>query len=195
MGVVAFGVGIGGAGAAAALFHTLGHSIAKSLAFFSAGRLGQDAGSYEMKALGGSLKRGPLWGSGLLLAVLGLAGAVPFALFMSEFQILKAAMAAAPAWIVVLFLSGLAVVFIGALHHAIGMAWGEASPRSVSEHGSSRPAAVETILVAVMLILLTGLGLWMPGPLRQGLSAAAAIVTGAPSGTDAWSAWTGGPTP
>ncbi len=193
MGVVAFGIGIGGAGAA--LFHTLGHSIAKSLAFFSAGRLGQEAGSYEMKTLGGSLKRRPLWGSGLLLAVLGLAGAVPFALFMSEFQILRAAMATAPAWVVVLFLSGLAVVFIGALHHAIGMAWGESPPQSGSEHGSFRPAVVETVLVAVMLILLTGLGLWMPGPLRQGLSAAAAIVTGAPSGLDAWSVWTGGPTP
>jgi hydrogenase-4 component F len=195
IGVVAFGVGIGGAGVAAALFHTLGHSLAKSLAFFSAGRLGQEAGSYEIKALGGSLRRRPLWGSGLLLAVLALAGAVPFALFMSEFQILKAAMTAVPVWAVVLFLSGLAVIFIGALNHSIGMAWGETPPQSVSSHGSSRPAAVEIALVAGMLILLTGLGLWMPGPLRQGLSAAAAVVTRAPAGLDAWSAWNGGPTP
>jgi hydrogenase-4 component F len=193
MGVVAFGIGTGGIGAAAALFHTLNHSLAKSLAFFSAGRLGQDAGSHEMKNLGGSLRRNPLWGGGLCLAVLALAGAVPFALFMSEFQILKAAVDAGPVLPVVLFLTGLAVVFIGALGHVIGIAWGEGSAPSGGPPSVPRPKAAERALVVLLLVLLAGLGLWMPGPLRRGLKSAASVVTGGPSAAGPWSAPNGGP--
>jgi hydrogenase-4 component F len=191
MGVVAFGLGTGGVGAAAALFHTLNHSLAKSLAFFSAGRLGQEEGSHEMKSLSGSLRRNPLWAGGLCLAVLALAGAAPFALFMSEFQILRAAVNAGRTGPVVLFLTGLAVVFIGALGHAIGMAWGE-PPAGRPSAGPVRPKAAERILVVLLLVLLTALGLWMPGPLRRGLEAAAAIVTANPAVSGPGSALSGG---
>ena len=42
MGIIALGLGLGGLGVFAALFHTLNHSLCKSLAFFSVGRLGPD---------------------------------------------------------------------------------------------------------------------------------------------------------
>ncbi len=172
MGVVAFGLGLGGIGTAAALFHTLNHAFGKTLAFFSAGRLGQAAGGHEMDRLSGSMRRSPLWGMGLFGGILALVGAAPFALFMSELQILKAAVDRGPALPIVLYLAGLAVVFIGAMGHAIRLAWGESKDSVRLE----RPAAAERVLVLFPLAVLLVLGVWMPGPLHGLIEKAAAVV-------------------
>src|SRR5438067_9037522 len=51
MGIIALGYGLGPLGAFAALFHTLNHSVCKSLAFFAVGRVGQRFGSHEMHVI------------------------------------------------------------------------------------------------------------------------------------------------
>jgi hydrogenase-4 component F len=172
LGIIALGIGLGGFGTFAALFHTLNHSLAKTVSFFSAGRLGQISGSVEMTRLSGSVKRSPVWGLGLFGGILALIGAAPFALFMSEFQVLKAALDRGSVWMTVLYLTGLAVVFIGALGHAISLAWGkpETELEPVGANG------LERLLVLVPLFTLLLLGLWMPGPLHALLNDAAGIV-------------------
>jgi hydrogenase-4 component F len=172
LGIVALGLGLGGFGTFAALFHTLNHSLGKTLAFFSAGRLGQISGSLDMKKLSGSVRRSPVWGIGLLGGILALIGVAPFALFMSEFQILKAAVDRGSVWVTVLYLTGIAVVFIGALGHAISLAWGKAE----TESEPVKATWMERLLVFLPLCALVLLGLWMPGPLRTLLSRAAGIV-------------------
>jgi hydrogenase-4 component F len=174
MGVIALGIGLGGFGTFAALFHTLNHSLAKTVSFFSAGRLGQAAGSHDMKNLSGSVGRSPVWGSALFAGILALIGVAPFSPFMSEFQVLGAAMARRSAWTAGIYLAGLAVVFIGALAHAIPMAWG----KSGAEAETARPGIVERLLVLLPLCALVGLGLWMPAPLRSALNGAAAVIAG-----------------
>ncbi|MCL2102800.1 MAG: hypothetical protein FWH25_02050, partial [Syntrophorhabdaceae bacterium] len=62
MGIIALGVGVGGLGASAALFHMLNHSLAKPIAFFSAGRLGQIYGSNDMNRMEGAFSASRLWG-------------------------------------------------------------------------------------------------------------------------------------
>jgi hydrogenase-4 component F len=172
LGIIALGIGLGGFGTMAALFHTLNHSLAKTVSFFSAGRLGQLSGSYEMKRLSGSIRRSPVWGLGLFGGILALIGMAPFALFMSEFQVLKAALDRGSAWMAVLYLSGLAVVFIGALGHAISLAWGKPEPESEPV----KAGGLEPVLVLVPLLALLLLGLWMPRPLHALLGEAADIV-------------------
>src|SRR5712691_2495344 len=125
MGIIALGYGLGPLGAFAALFHTLNHSVCKSLAFFAVGRLGQQAGSHDMHRLSGALRADRLWGIALLGSVLALIGVAPFSVFMSEYQLLRAA-AGAGAWIVLaLFLAASSVVFLSALRHLIDMAYGD----------------------------------------------------------------------
>jgi len=58
LGIIALGVGLGGAGTFAALWHTLNHSIGKSLAFFLDGRLGQMYGTHDLGALAGAAPAG-----------------------------------------------------------------------------------------------------------------------------------------
>jgi hydrogenase-4 component F len=174
LGVIALGIGIGGFGAFAAMFHTLNHSLGKTLSFFSAGRLGQITGSYEMKKLSGSVGRSPVWGTGLFGGILALIGVAPFAPFMSEFQVLKAAMDGGSAWVTGLYLAGLAVVFIGALGHAIPLAWGKPE----TEQKPVRANLVERLLVLLPLCVLLILGLWMPSALRTALNGAADVIGG-----------------
>lgn len=172
LGIITLGLGFGGLGTFAALFHTLNHSICKPLAFFAAGRLGQTYGTHEIKKMSGSLRSAPVWGTGLFGSLLALIGAAPFAIFMSEFQIMKAAVDRRATLSLILFLAGGSIVFVGALRHAISMAWGEPSPISEPE----RAAKIEVLLVFAPLAVLLILGLWMPGPLMNLLRQAASIL-------------------
>jgi hydrogenase-4 component F len=176
LGIIALGVGLGGVGTFAALWHMLNHSIGKSLAFFSIGRLGQRYGTHDLGALAGAMRRSPVWGVGFLGAALALIGTAPFAIFMSEFQILRAAAAAGAFGVLVLFLLGLGIVFVGVLRHAMTVAWGEEVSRPKPDPHSIADAALTFGALAILLIL----GVWMPDALRSVLDAAASVVEGRP---------------
>jgi hydrogenase-4 component F len=172
MGIITLGLGLGGLGTFAALFHTLNHSICKTLAFFAAGRLGQMYGTHDMTKMSGSLRSAPVWGAGLFGSLLALIGVAPFAIFISEFQVLKAAMDSHAILALILFLAGCSVAFVGALRHAIAVAWGDPAPTVEPE----RAGKIEMLLVWAPLAILLILGLWMPRPLSNILSQAAAVL-------------------
>jgi len=172
IGIITLAFGLGGLGTFAALFHTLNHSIGKTLAFFAAGRLGQIYGSHDMTKMSGSVATAPVWGTGLFGSLLALIGVAPFAIFMSEFQVLRAMFDNHSIMGMVLFLAGTGVVFVGALRHAIAMAWGKPGPLVVSE----KTSPVERVLAFAPLIILLGLGIWIPSPLLNVLTQAASIL-------------------
>jgi hydrogenase-4 component F len=176
IGIIALGLGLGGIGIFAALWHTLNHAVCKALAFFSVGRLGQMYGTHDLGRMAGAMRRSPVWGIGFFGGVLALIGVAPFAIFMSEFQILRAAAAAHAFVALTLFLLGAGVVFVGALRHAMTSAWGE----EVCEPKLQPGGVADAVLVFGALALLLLLGLWMPGPLRTALEQAALIVGGRP---------------
>lgn len=175
MGVVALGVGLGGVGSVAALLHMLGHSLGKTMSFLSAGRLGQIYGSHDMQRMGGMLRVSPVWGAGLLLGVLVLIGVAPFAIFLSEFMILKAALDSRLFWIAGIFLTGVSIVFVGILRHVIPMAWGDGEVKA----GTGRDGFLSWALILIPVTVLLVLGLWIPAPLYNALSQAAGILGGA----------------
>jgi len=175
MGIVALGLGCGGLGVFAALFHTVNHSIAKTLAFICAGRLGQVFGTHDLKKISGACAVSPVWGWGMLACLLGLAGLAPCALFMSEFLLVKALVDKGSWAVLALFLAGVCVVFIGILTHAIPLAWGSA-PQMPPRALVARRGWQELLLVCVPLALLLALGVWMPPFLSHVLSAAADTV-------------------
>lgn len=175
LGIIALGLGLGPVGAFAALFHTLNHSVCKALSFFSAGRLGQIYGTHDMRRISGALHVSPVWGAGLLFSLLALIGVAPFAIFISELLIVKAAIAGHAFWSLFIFIAGSSIIFVGALQHAIPMAWGK--PPSLVE----KPPVIKTIEVAIVfgsLAVLLFLGVWMPNGFRDVLSNAARIAGG-----------------
>jgi hydrogenase-4 component F len=183
MGIIALGVGLGGVGVFAAMFHVLNHSLCKPLAFFSAGRLGQRFGTHDLGALAGAARSAPLWGGGLFVSLLALVGVAPFAIFMSEFLMLKAAVDKGDFVVMTLFLTGISIVFVAALRYAIAAAWGKSAEQSAP---ASKPPAfekstlIEKALVWTPLGLLLVVGLWMPDFLRGAMTQAAGIITGGP---------------
>jgi len=174
MGIVAVGLGLGGPGILAALFHTLNHALCKPLAFFAAGRLGQMYGTHDMNRLSGCMRTAPVWGRALFGSLLAVIGVAPFAVFMSEFMVLRAAARSGAWWTMGVFLLGLGVVFIGVLRRAINMAWGEPAAAGRAEQAG---AADRIIIVAALGALLV-LGLWFPDALSGMLGQASTIVEG-----------------
>jgi hydrogenase-4 component F len=176
LGVIALGVGLGGVGTVAALWHALNHAIAKPLAFFAVGRLGKLYGTHDLGALAGAARRSVCWGAGFCGGLLALIGVAPFAIFMSEFQVLRAAAAARTFGVMALFLVGTAIVFVCILRHVIGTAWGE----EISAAAPEPVRMVDVGLVGGALLCLLVLGVWLPAPLANALSAAAHVIGGQP---------------
>ncbi len=176
IGLIALGVGLGGLGTFAALFHMFNHSLCKSLAFCCAGRVGQAYGSNDMRKTTDILRSMPVLGGGLIGGILALIGVAPFAIFLSEFIILKTAIDSSRYWIAGIYLTGLAVVFVGALRHAIAMAW--KPPEEMAPDAPAKICLADAALVVIPLIILLILGLWMPKLLAEFILKAS-IVLGA----------------
>jgi hydrogenase-4 component F len=173
LGIIALGFGLGGLGTIAALYHTLNHSLAKTVAFFAAGRLGQAYGSHDLTDLAGCTRPAPLWGGTALLSILALIGLAPFAVFMSKLQIASAAVASGAGVALVVFLAGVAVVFIAALGHAVHLAWGEPRDPAMPRQ---RTGGLERLLAAAPLAAVLILGLWQPAPLRRAFELTADVL-------------------
>jgi hydrogenase-4 component F len=182
MGIIALGLGLGGFGTFAALFHTLNHSISKILAFFSAGRLAHHYGTYDMSAMKGGIASNPLWGTAFFTAILALIGVAPFSVFMSELQLVKASIDVGKILPLAVFLFGAIVVFVSALKHAIDVSFGAnvLSAPAAREARASKTASIrEAAIVAVCGGLLLSFGLLLPRWYVDILTNAANIVEGA----------------
>lgn len=178
IGFMTLGLGLGPLGAFAALWHMANHSAAKTLGFFCAGRLGQLDGTHDMRRLSGAGRAHPLWGYGLFVALLALVGLIPFAMFWSEFFILRAAVESRRFLTLGLVIFGAAAAFIGILGRAFDLVWG----RDARPALSSPPPPVgflSKFLVFAPIVFLVLLGVWMPEPIHAALQAAAAILEGA----------------
>ena len=152
----------------------MNHSVCKSLAFFAVGRLGQRFGSHDMHRIAGALRADRLWGTAMLISLLALIGVAPFSIFMSEYQLLRAAVGAG-AWLaLVLFLAASGVVCVAALRHLIDMAYG--TPGAGALLPPNGALALPIVGVAAGLLLV--LGVWMPVRLLDAIGRAASVVVG-----------------
>lgn len=176
LGIMTLGFGLGPLGSFAALFHMLNHSLSKSLAFFAIGRLGQRYGTHDMGVLSGALRVDRTWGLALVGSILALIGAAPFAIFMSEYQLLRAAIGAGAWLVLVLFLAAGAVVFVAALRHLIDMAFGVPGATLPQTRSAGSSAAIVAAVIGLLLLL----GLWMPPFLSEAIGHAAAAVGAEP---------------
>jgi hydrogenase-4 component F len=160
IGVQALGLGFGGAlGTAGALYHMLNHSLNKSLMFFGAGNAMRTYETKEMSMIRGVLKVSPVTGTLWLLGAVGIAGAPPFALFLSEFTILRAGIAGRYRWAAIVFVIFLIVVFISFLAHFRSMYFAAAPEPAVRQTPGVLWRAVPMWLAFLPLLVL---GLWWP---------------------------------
>ncbi|MFZ1921346.1 MAG: proton-conducting transporter membrane subunit [Xanthobacteraceae bacterium] len=177
MGVVALGFGFGGPlGIAGALYHMLNHSLNKSLMFFGAGNVMRSYGSKEIRDIRDVWRRFPVAGALWLAGAVGITGAPPFALFLSELVILRAGFERGYAWAVYAMAVLLIVIFIGFLNHFRNMYF------EADGAADAAPLAISRWCVAPMWLALGPLlvfGLWWPDALWDHFMTAARTLTGA----------------
>lgn len=162
MGVVALGFGFGGPlGVAGALFHMLNHSLNKSLMFFGAGNMMH---AYDSKDMRSMLRVGdhfPATGALWLAGAAAITGAPPFALFISEFTILRAGFTGGQWWAALWMGLLLVVIFIGFLAHFRRMYYGHQPSRAPQRIAGPWQTLPMWLTVVPLLVL----GLWVPAGL------------------------------
>lgn len=167
MGIIALGLGLGGAAAVAALLHAVYHSLAKSLLFLASGNIAHRFHSLELVHVRGLLKAMPVTGPLFFLGMLAVMGVPPFGLFLTKFSIIATLFTEHPLLAIMVILA-LALAVAGFMRHASAIFFGEPETSEVEAPDLARSAPL--ILLAIALVIL---GFWVPEPLAELLRVAA----------------------
>ncbi len=172
MGILIFGIGIGGSAAFGALLHLINNGLTKGILFLSAGNIHRAYGTRAVSEVQGALHRVPLSGALFLIGFLAITGSPPFSPFVSTFTIASGAFEAAQYRGGGLFLVLLAIVFIGFGAVVLSMVQGRPSEQTPVEGFRDSVATGAPIVLLALLVLL--LGVYLPPPLERLLREAAA---------------------
>ncbi len=124
MGVIAFGIGIGGFAAYGAMLHLIHHSLLKSSLFLSSGNMFLGFGSKRIKETGRMPRYMPRTFASFMCGFAGISGFPPFGIFISELFIIFGALQQQAYLHVAIFLLSLALVFAGAAKAIIRISFG-----------------------------------------------------------------------
>ncbi len=180
VGIMAVGVGLGGkAGVFGALLHMTYHSLAKPVAFFSAGTLAQLHSSSNFDRIGrGTFTRAPVASALLVLSALMITGSPPFGMFFSEMMILKAGFLGYHVTATVVFLAALVVLFCGFVFQIGRLVFGP--PRDPRDRRVPLPERFDlgmaTTVVGAIVAVVSAF--YLPAWLLALIGAAARVVSG-----------------
>jgi hydrogenase-4 component F len=183
MGIILAAVGLGASAAGyGAMQQIVSHSITKSFCFFAAGAALMAVETHEIAAVRGLIRKSPVAGTALIFGGLGITGAPPLAVFLSEFLILKAGLNQRHYLATGLLAIFIVIAFFGVMLHINRMVFGAregAAPtneRSTGEEEQRLPFSCRlALLLAAVPVLL--LGFYIPKPLQDLLTQAAATLT------------------
>jgi hydrogenase-4 component F len=121
MGILILGMGIGGLAIFAAMLHVVCHSVVKAGLFLCSGNILKAFGSRKCDVATDLKRRLPVNGALWVTGFLAITGAPPFATFLSEFLLLKAALDSNKMLVAFLYVLLLSAVFVGMLGIVIKM--------------------------------------------------------------------------
>lgn len=173
MGIIAFGVGVGGLGLYGAMLHLIHHSLLKSSLFLSAGNVVLGFGTKLVSRCGGLVQALPRTGVALLAGFVGISGLPPFGAFISELLILLGAFRSGHPWAAALFIATLVLVVAGFSRIMLSLAFG---PQREEVQIHEQP--LRLLSPCVLLLTSAVLCLWMPDALQQMITSAIAVLGG-----------------
>ncbi|MGO9586130.1 MAG: proton-conducting transporter membrane subunit [Limisphaerales bacterium] len=187
MGIILTAVGLGASAAGyGAMQQIVSHCVTKSFCFFAAGATLMAVGTREIAAVRGLIRKSPVAGVALVFGGLAIAGAPPFAVFLSEFSILKAGLTQKEYVATGLLAIFIVIAFFGIMLHVNRMVFGAPGEEGMNGaetinppiHQSINPipfsCRLALILAAVPVLVL---GFYTPQPLHDLLTQAAAALT------------------
>jgi len=170
MGIILVAAGLGGALASyGAVAQLLTHSVTKAFCFLAVGSAVIVTNTRDTGSIRGLVRTSPVAGIALLLGGLAIAGAPPFAVFLSEFAIFRAGVSEGHAVVVALLAACVIVGFVAIMVHVNRMVFG--SPTGAS--GRPRLPAACVVALAAAVVPVVALGLYVPRPVFELLSEAA----------------------
>ena len=185
MGIILAAVGLGASVAGySTMQQIVSHSISKSFCFFAAGAALLTVGTREIAAVRGLIRKSPVVSAALIFGGLGITGAPPLAVFLSEFSILKAGLNQRHYLATGLLAVFIVIAFFGVMLHINRMvfgAWDREDAAPTNEHSSGAKedklpfsCRLALLLAAVPMLLL---GIYIPKPLQDLLTQAANALT------------------
>jgi hydrogenase-4 component F len=175
MGIILVAAGLGGAEAhLAAAYQMTGHAIAKSFCFFAAGTIAMRFRTQQIGAVHGLLRAAPTSALALTAGAFAIAGAPPFAIFVSEFLIFKAGFASGQYLVTGLLAFFVVIAFCAVMFHVNRMTFSKPAGDAVIP---AAPLSCSLALAAAAVPLVI-FGIYIPGALQELLRAAAAAMGG-----------------
>jgi hydrogenase-4 component F len=178
VGIMALGIGLGAEAATfGALLHMTYHTLAKPVAFFSAGTIAQLHRSSNLEAIGsGTLARTPVASTLFIAAALMITGSPPFGLFFSEMVILRAGFLGPHPVAISIFLACLVLLFCGFFYQLGRLVLGTApeSPSWRDPDPEKLDFGTGTTLFAAGLAVISAF--YLPRPLLDLIHAAVRVV-------------------
>jgi len=175
MGIILAACGIGAAAnQMGTVYQFFAHAFTKSFCFYAAGLATIEFGTQEIASVRGLLARSPVAGWSLLLGAIAIAGAPPFALFISEFQILATGFGAGEYVATGLLTALIVLAFIAILYQVGRIVFGE------PDAGAPRIKLPTTSVVALSVAFapMFVFGFYLPPPLAALVQHAAALLAG-----------------
>ena len=163
MGIVAIGLGIGGIGVWAALFHAVCHTLVKSSLFLQMAVVRQVYDGYRINRLGDYLSINKVGAVGLLLGTVVVLAFPPSPLFLSELMVFRGIFAAGKWWLALVMLLLLCIVVYSICARIIKLCY---QPNQDELHPSRADRALSWSALALLIAAMV-LGLWQPAPFRE----------------------------
>lgn len=173
MGIIMVAAGLGGyASYYGATLQIVSHAITKSFCFFAAGIALLFVGRQDIASVRGLIRTSPIAAIALIIGGLAIAGAPPFAVFLSEIMILKSGLINGQFIATGLLAFFIIIAFCGTLFPINRMVFGK--PREYSMKINLSVTNIFALIFAALPVIL--FGFYLPEPLQELLHQAAAFL-------------------
>ncbi len=166
MGIAAIGLGIGGIGVWAALFHVICHTFIKSSLFLQMAVVRQVYNGYRINRLGDYIHINRVGAIGLLVGMVVLVAFPPSPLFLSELMILKQIIAEGRWWLVGGIMLLVCIVIYSFCSRLLRICY---QPNQDELHLSKADRVLSWSALSLLITAMV-LGLWQPDILHHLIS-------------------------
>ena len=159
MGIAAIGLGIGGIGVWAAVFHVVCHTLIKSSLFLQIAVVRQVYNSYRINRIGDYIHINHVGAVGLIVGMVVVMAFPPSPLFLSEVSILREVIAGGKWWLVCIMLLLLCIVIYSFCVRMLRLCYQPNQDElHLSKADRKRSWSALALLIAAMIV-----GIWQPG--------------------------------
>ena len=165
MGIVAIGMGIGGIGLWAAVFHVMSHTLVKSSVFYQVGIMRHIYDSYSINRIGNYMNINRVGAIGFIVGTLVLLAFPPSPLFVSEVMIFTETGSAGSWWLLLTMLVLMCVVIYSIWGRTLRLGYHSNQDELHLSEVNRRLSYCAALLLLVAMVF----GVWQPAFLKDAI--------------------------